>query len=374
MGKARRNPVRLDAEQIERLTKISKAKSEELRRVQRARILLMAANNDTDDTIAKEVNLNKNSVRNTISKFITMGMDAALSDLARSGRPRTIDDEAKAWLKSQACMKPKELGYAQELWTISKLTQHIRGACKTAGHEVLSNVAQSKVWTILNEDGLKPHRIQYYLERRDPEFDQKMHDVLNIYKEVELNLNCDTKNNEVIISYDEKPGIQAIANTAPDLPLSLKHGFLGRDYEYIRHGTVSLLAGLNLMSGEVTSLVRETHKSSDFIDFLKIIDEKYAEAKHIKLVLDNHSAHTSKETRKYLESRPGRFEFVFTPKHGSWLNLVESFFGKFTRVFLKGIRVSSKDELIKRIYQYIDEINEAPVVFRWKYKMDEVAI
>jgi transposase len=91
-------------------------------------------------------------------------------------------------------------------------------------------------------------------------------------------------------------------------------------------------------------------------------------------VLDKHSAHTSKETRAYLSSRPGRFEFVFTPKHGSWLNLVESIFGKLTRVCLKGIRVASKEELANRIYRYIKEANEAPVTYRWKYKMDEVTV
>jgi transposase len=150
---------------------------------------------------------------------------------------------------------------------------------------------------------------------------------------------------------------------------------VSRDDEYKRLGTVSLLAGLNLITGEIISLIRDTHKSSDFIDFLKIVDENYADAGHIRVVLDNHSAHTSKETRAYLASRPGRFEFVFTPKHGSWLNLVESFFSKLARVCLKGIRVTSKEELlVDRIYRYIKEVNEAPVVYRWKYKMDELII
>ena len=94
----------------------------------------------------------------------------------------------------------------------------------------------------------------------------------------------------------------------------------------------------------------------------------------IRIVLDNHSAHTSKETMRFLSSLPGRFEFVFTLKHGSWLNLIESFFGKMIRVFLKGIRVHSKDELVNRIYQYMVEINEVPVIYHWKYKMDELMV
>jgi transposase len=201
-----------------------------------------------------------------------------------------------------------------------------------------------------------------------------MKEVLMVYKETEIELESNKRSGIVSVSFDEKPGIQAIGNVAPDLMPTEGHGCVGRDYEYKRLGTVSLLAGLNLITGEIIPLIRDTHKSSDFIDFLKIIDEKYADAEHIRIVLDNHSAHTSKETRKYLGSRPGRFEFVFTPKHGSWLNLVESFFGKLARVCLRGIRVTSKEELIDRIYRYIKEVNDVPVVYRWKYKMDEIAV
>ena len=128
------------------------------------------------------------------------------------------------------------------------------------------------------------------------------------------------------------------------------------------------------MTGEAIPLVRDTHKSSDFIDFLRILDEKYPQGDVIRLILDNHSAHTSKETKNFLATLPeSRFQFVFTPKHGSWLNLIESFFSKMTKQMLKGIRVSSKDELKRRIYLYFDEVNREPVVFHWRYKMDEIS-
>ena len=118
----------------------------------------------------------------------------------------------------------------------------------------------------------------------------------------------------------------------------------------------------------------DTHKSSDFITWLEKLDTKYPEHDTIRLVLDNHSAHTSKETQRYLAMKPGRFEFVFTPKHGSWLNLIESFFGKMSKQCLRGIRVNSKEELEERIYQYIAEVNEFPVVYHWTYKMDEIEV
>jgi len=178
----------------------------------------------------------------------------------------------------------------------------------------------------------------------------------------------------VTVSYDEKPGIQALKNIAPDLPPTEKHGKVARDYEYKRLGTLSLLAGIDLLTGKVIPLVSETHKSSDFITWLKKVDSIYPEQDTIRLVLDNHSAHTSKETQAYLNTRPGRFEFVFTPTHGSWLNLIESFFSKLTKQCLKGIRVESKQELSDRIYQYMEQVNDAPVVYHWKYKMDETTI
>ena len=374
MARTRARQVILDGDQRKELERISKSRTDEARRVQRAKILLMASDGDGDDKIAEAVDLNKNSVRNTIAKFFELGIAGALGDLARPGRPATIGDDAKAWVKSQACIKPKNLGYAQEMWTSRSLSEHVKKHCKGAGFAELENVSASKIWKILDEDDLKPWRMSYYLERRDEDFDKKMDDVLMVYKEVKLELEGDEKSGVVYVSFDEKPGIQAIANTAPDLPPRKGNGQVGRDYEYKRLGTVSLLAGLDLITGEVVPLVRDTHKSSDFIDFLKIVDKKYADARRIKVVLDNHSAHTSKETRKYLEGVPGRFEFVFTPKHGSWLNLVESFFGKLARVCLKGIRVASKAELVERIYRYFDEVNAVPVVYHWKYKMDEVTV
>lgn len=151
-----------------------------------------------------------------------------------------------------------------------------------------------------------------------------------------------------------------------------KHPTISRDYEYKRLGTVSLLAGLDLQTGEAIPLVCEKHSSKEYIEFLKLLDAKYPKGDKIRLILDNLKVHTSEETRKYLATVPERFEFVFTPKHGSWLNLVEGFFSKMTRQMLKGIRVKSKDELIKRIYQYFTEINAEPVVYHWKYKLEEI--
>jgi transposase len=373
MPRTKNIAVILKPEDKDLLEHISRSRTQETRRVQRAKMLLMSASGQSNTSIA--LKLGVITVANCLNKYHEMGVEGALTDLARRGRPAVISDEEKAWVVSVACIKPKDLGYAQELWTISKLKEHLRTHCKDAGYAGLSLVSSSKVWTILSEAEVKPHKVRYYLEKRDPDFDTKMRDVLLVYKQLEIEFESEVKSDVAVLSYDEKPGMQAIKGVAPDLaPASFGHECVKRDYEYKRLGTVSLLCALDLKTGKVIPLVRDTHKSSDFIDFLKILDEEYESAVKIRIVLDNHTTHTSKATRAYLDTVPGRFEFVFTPKHGSWLNLVESFFGKMARVFLRGIRVQSKEELKERIYRYIDEVNAEPVVYRWKYKMDEVVV
>jgi len=370
----------LSAEERTQLEKLAKSQTEEHRKVQRAKIIMMSSEGMSNLVISSNIGVHRNTVSNIINKYLTGGFEYAINDHKRSGKPSVITDEEKAWITNIACSRPAEFGYAQELWTYKKLQEHIQSHCSQAGYSGLSNLSKSTVYDILEQSEIKPHRIRYYLEKRDPEFERKMHDVLLVYKQLELcfddegNLLPMEGDRVITISYDEKPGIQAISNTAEDLRPSSIHGFIVRDSEYRRFGTLSFLAGLDLLTGEIVPLVRETHKSSDFIDFLKLLDEKYPAGDRIRLILDNHTAHTSKETRSYLATKPGRFEFVFTPKHGSWLNLVESFFGKMTKQFLRGLRVKSKAELEDRIYSYIHEINESPVVYRWKYKMDEIAL
>jgi transposase len=364
----------LTEKEVEYLTALTNTRTAEAQKVQRAKILLLSSVGMSNIRIAEKLDLHRNSVELCLKKYTSAGIESALQDDAGRGRKALLTDDDKTFVRSLACQMPTELGYAQELWTVRSLRTHIQKVCTEAGYPNLASIALSTVNTILNDADIKPHKIRYYLEKRDPEFDRKMNDVLIVYKQIEIQFENDDKTGAITISYDEKPGIQAIANTTDDLKPTLKHGFVGRDSEYKRLGTVSLLAGMDLMTGEIIPLVSETHKSTDFVAFLTILDEKYERDKKIKIVLDNHSAHTSKETRKYLESHPGRFEFIFTPKHGSWLNIIESFFGKFARVCLKGIRVKTKDELIQRIYQYMDEVNAQSVVYRWKYKMDEMVV
>ena len=199
-----------------------------------------------------------------------------------------------------------------------------------------------------------------------------MQDVLVIYKQTSLQF--DESENVIIpdddpmvhtISCDEKPGIQAIVTTGNDLCPKAGSDGVWWYYEYKRLGTVSLLVAIDLLTGEVIPLVRDSHKSENFIDLLKELDARYPEGDIIRIILGNHSIYKSKKTQNYLSKIPeGRFEFVFTLTYGSWLNLIEGFFSKMTRQMLRGIQVDSKEELVQRIYNYFDEVNSEPVVYR----------
>ena len=346
----------------------------------RARILLLKADGEPIDVIADKVGINRCSVMLCLKKFKEGGVENALFDAPGRGRNAEITDDEKAWIINIACQKPVDLGYSAEVWTRALLTKHINKFAEEAGHIRLSTISQSKVRTILKEADIKPNKITYYCENRDPDFDQKMHNVLLVYKQLSLQFDENgqllpfAEDGQVVhvLSYDEKPGIQATANTSEDLPPDENHSNINRDYEYKRLGTVALLAGIDLQTGEAIPLVRDRHSSKEYIEFLSLLDAKYPKGDKIRLVLDNLKVHTSEETRKYLAKVPGRFEFVFTPKHGSWLNLVEGFFSKLTRQFLKGIRVKTKEELVERIYKYFDEVNADPVVYHWKYKLEEI--
>jgi len=373
-----RPELKLSDELRKELSRIARSRTESVRRVERAKMLIAYEAGKSVSAIAREMKTNRPRVERCVDKALQFGPMEALEDLQRRGRPPTITPEAKAWIIALACQKPKELGYSYELWTTQLLAKHAREHCGEAGHLSLSRLAKGTVSKILSENDIKPHRITYYLERKDPEFEQKMAEVLHVYREIAIYLQEGVSSEEAMVatlSFDEKPGIQALALVAPDLaPVPGRCPTIARDYEYKRLGTVSLMAGIDLMTGKVIGQVVDRHRSREFIQFLQLADKEYPPDIKIRVVLDNHSAHTSKETRTYLNTVPNRFEFVFTPKHGSWLNLIESFFGKMAKSMLRGIRVSSKQELKDRILLYLDEVNQEPVIPHWKYKINTASV
>ena len=368
--------ISIGADELAALQSIARSRREPASRVERARILLRYRDDPSSYAVGAAIGVTHQTVQRCLERAAKFGVLAALDDSPRPGKEPQITAEARAWLVSLACQKAKDVGYPHELWTTRLLARHAREHGPAAGHPCLACIAQGTVCKILARDEVKPHKVRYYLERRDPAFEEKMAEVLCVYQEVAvLRAEAGAASNVAIISYDEKPGIQAIANVAPDLPpVAGEHASFARDHEYKRHGTLSLLAGIDLLTGAVHACVEDRHRSREFVAFLKKLDVAYPADTAIKIILDNHSAHISKETNQWLAAqRNGRFSFVFTPKHGSWLNLVEGFFSKMARSLLRHIRVASKAELKQRILAYLDDLNRDPVVHTWSCKLKPAA-
>ena len=370
--------------ELAELTSIARSRTESASRVERARMLLAYRDEPSFYAVSRALGLHHQTVQRCVERAQIDGVLAALDERRPPGKEPTITVEAKTWVVDRACRKPREFGYPHELWTTRLLAEHVRQQGPAEGHACLEGLVQGTVCKILDAQEVKPHKVRYYLERRDAAFDEKMAQVLYVYRKVQIlkkKAGAALKSNQqpshamAIVSYDEKPGIQAVATTSPDLPPKPGvHASFARDYEYKRHGTVSLLAGIDLVSGKVHALVTDRHRSREFIEFLKLLDGAYPAHTAIHLILDNHSAHISKETNTWLATRPaGRFSFTFTPTHGSWLNLIEGFFAKLARSVLRHIRVGSKQELKERIMAAMDRFNEKPVVHTWSYKLKKAA-
>lgn len=373
--KSLRAPLELTESDRACLERLAGSRTAARREVERAQILLRYADGQSVTEIHQELRISRPTIYKCIDKVLAAGVQAGLKDQYHRPREPSIGEPEKAWVTNLACQKPTALGMAAELWTLSALARYTREQAPPAGFPALAKAGKATIWRILHEREIKPHRMQYYLERRDPDFEEKMREVLMVYQEVALQNAGATEappSSLITVSLDEKPGVQAIANTAADLPPQPgRHATWGRDHEYIRHGTLSILAALDLHDGHIIAQVHERHRSREYIELLKEIDAHYPPECTIRIVLDNHSSHISKETMAYLATRPNRFIYIHTPKHGSWLNLIEMAFSRMARTFLRRIRVGSKDELKQRILQGVTEMNAAPVIMRWrKYDLE----
>src|SRR5215471_1668990 len=255
----------MTAGEIETLTALSRSRTEPARRVSRAAILLAYREDPSFFAVGRRLGVHHQTVQRCIERAVAYGTLAALDDRPRPGKEPVITPEAKAWLVSLACDKAREHGYPHELWTTRLLARHAREHGPSAGHQCVANLVQGTVCKILGQEEIKPHKVRYYLERRDAEFEQKMAEVLCVYREVQV-LKRAAKSNQrhkpvAIVSYDEKPGIQAIASTAPDLPPQPGvYASFARDHEYKCHGTLSLLAGIDLLTGKVQPWSANRHR------------------------------------------------------------------------------------------------------------------
>ena len=254
------------------LRAIARSRTEQASRVERARMLLAYRDDPSFFAAGRRMGVHHQTVQRCVERAVAYGPLAALDDLQRPGRARRITAEAKAWIADLACRKAKELGYPHELWTTRLLARHARTHGPREGHACLATLAQGTLCNILNEREIKPHRVRYYLERRDPEFKQKMAEVLCVYREVKLIKEMAAAGQEelsdavAIVSYDEKPGIQAMATTAPDSPPSpASTAAFARDHGLApRHGQFA--GRIDLLTGQVHALVKDRHRSRETVE------------------------------------------------------------------------------------------------------------
>jgi len=229
--------------------------------------------------IEEMVQVSRPTIYKRIENALAMGIDEGMKDKYHRPKEPVITEEAKAWVVNLACKKPTDYGYAAETWTRSAMADHARKYGPEGGHDCLKKAAKATVQRILDEHPIRPDKMAYYLERRDPEFEQKMVNILCVYKEVNLQNEAAEPGDipsVITISVDEKPGVQAIKNIAPDIMREPgKQSRVMRDYEYKRLGTLSILAALDLHDGHVIAQVHDKHRSSEFISLLKEMDAYY---------------------------------------------------------------------------------------------------
>ena len=213
----------LSNESIAELTRIARSRTAPASRVERARMLLAYRETPSFYAVGRAIGVTHQTVERCVRRAERLGAMAALDDSPRPGREPVITDEARTFVVDLACRKAKDLGYPHELWTTRLLARHVREHGPRAGHKCLATLAQGTLCKILSAHTVKPHKVRYYLERRDPDFEAKMAEVLCVYREVELLKQSEGEQAGeapavAIVSYDEKPGMQAVGTTAPDLP------------------------------------------------------------------------------------------------------------------------------------------------------------
>ena len=318
------------------------------REVKRARIILLAADGVSSRRISAEVGMHESHVAMWRQRFLAGGL-GGLSDADRPGRPLVYGHDDRVKMAALACLQ-RDPDDPVATWTYAEL------AAECHRHGIA--VSESQLWRILDGMDLKPHKVTGWLNRRDdPDFWDRVQDVCGLY--------LNGPENAIVVSVDEKTAMQAkerVVVTTPAAP-----GRAGRyEFEYRRHGTASLLAAMDVHSGEVLGADIARNDSVTFIDFLADIDRNVAPGLAIHLVMDNGSSHTSKATRAWLAEH-ARFVAHYTPKHASWVNMVELFFSIITRKVLKRGNFSSRDDLVSKLMRYIVAYNETAKPFAWTY-------
>jgi transposase len=339
-------PVILDLDQKQLLQQQARARSLPARQVERARIVLRAAEGLENQEIADELGITPEKVSRWRNRYLEGGIAALRQDAPRSGRPRSLPaDKEKQIVEKTTQDKPN----AATHWSTRTMA-------------VATGVSEATVRRIWHKHGLKPHLVRMFKVSNDPQFAEKLEAVVGLY--------LNPPEHALVLCVDEKSQIQALDRTQPGLPI--KKGRCGTmTHNYKRNGTATLFAALNTLDGTVISMCDDRHRHQEWLKFLRVIDDLTPAAKQIHLIADNYATHKHPKVQRWLERHP-RFHMHFTPTSSSWLNMVERFFRDLTTKRIRRGVFRDVEELIMAIGDYIDHHNRKPKPFIWTAKANDI--
>lgn len=340
-----KKPVILSDQEHEQLTSIVRSRSLPHGLVTRAQIVLMAAEGVISNEIAKKVGLSAQSVCKWRQRYLQQGI-SGLHDELRPGRPRSVSDEQVATLiRKTLNTKPKDGTH----WTIRSMAKETE----------LSRPTVHRVWKAF---GLQPHRQRHFKLSTDPFFVEKLRDIVGLY------LNPPDK--AMVLCVDEKSQVQALDRTQPLLPMGL--GYVeGVTHDYVRHGTTTLFAALDIATGKVLTRCKRRHRHQEYLQFLKYIDQNVPEDLDIHLVVDNYATHKHDKVKRWLAAHP-RYHVHYTPTYASWLNQVEIWFNIITQKAIRRGTFRSVKDLVSKIDQFVNHYNKETQPFVWTATADSI--
>jgi len=343
---ARAKRIEIGAEDRRELERIVRSRTAERRMVERARIVLLAGEREPASRIAERVGCSTQTAKRWRARYRREGL-GGLRDRARPGRPLVHGPETRARLIALACTRPPETasGQRRERWTHWELARQV-GMSESQAHEILRAAE------------IKPHLLeQWVMSELGPDFDAQAAEVCGLY--------LDPPEGALVVSLDEKTGIQAKAPTRADVQARPER-IARREHEYRRNGTQNLFAALKVHTGEVSAMPSKTRNRFDLIRFLERLEAEIPAAQQVIAISDNLSTRTTEEVEDWLAEHP-RWRFVFTPKHASWLNQVEIFFSILARRLLKHGAFASEDELAQQMLAFVETYNQTARPFNWTY-------
>ena len=336
-------PVQMDSETRSTLNQLIRSSSTPQSLAMRSRIALAAADGSSNQQIAAELKIPAITVGKWRRSFVMDGIEG-LRDAARSGRPPKHDASVRQRVQTRVCQQPE----AQSRWSVRTLASEL-------------GLPSSTVHSMLVAAKLQPHRIRTFTFSPDPEFEAKLLDIVGLY--------LNPPENALVLCVDEKPSIQALDRTQPLLPLRAKKPRSWTN-EYVRHGTQTLLAALEIATGKIVAHVRDRRTTVDFLSFMNDVVKSYPSGE-LHVVLDNLNIHKNEAARQWLLQHP-RVHFHYTPTHASWMNMIECFFSILTRQGLTQSVQRSKKDLKEFLLRYLDRYSRNPTPFTWTKGPDQL--